>query len=90
MAPDKKTITMAEFTILKLHPGKTPAGIDLRLDKAIEIMGDPGRKDVLVQAIYSLQGDTLRLFADDEETRPKAFPDGVRQGVATFQRVKGK
>jgi RNA polymerase sigma factor (sigma-70 family) len=82
----KEAITWAEFTILKVGTGKSPATIDLRLDKAIEVQGLKPKTGATLPGIYSLKGDTLKLFLD-EEARPKAFPDKEKQGVVTLKRV---
>lgn len=89
--PDKKEIWIADFTILKVAPTKSPATIDLRLDKRTVIWSpkdDPdANKPKTIQGIYSLEGDTLKLFFD-EEGRPKAFPQKEKQGVVTLKREK--
>src|SRR5262249_37431977 len=85
---DKEAITWAEFTI-KLDPGKSPPAIDLRLDKAIEIPGLQPKLGATIPGIYRLEGDTLELFVgEDENARPKAFPEKEKQGVVTLRRVK--
>jgi RNA polymerase sigma factor (sigma-70 family) len=88
----KEAITWFEFTILKLDPGKSPPTIDLRLDKALEIQGLKPKIGTTVPGIYSVEGDTLKLFFD-EDGRPKAFPEKEKQGVVTLKRAaaqKGK
>src|SRR5262249_15784455 len=42
-----------------------------------------------IPGIYRLEGDTLELFVgEDENARPKAFPEKEKQGVVTLKRVK--
>src|SRR5262245_21084466 len=85
---EKETITWAEFTI-KVDPSKSPATIDLRIDKTIEIQGLQPKLGATVPGIYKLEGDALKIFiGEDENDRPKAFPEKEKQGVLTLKRVK--
>src|SRR5262249_31312317 len=82
-------ITWAEFTIIKVDPGKSPATIDLRFDKAIDNRGLQPKLGATIPGIYRLEGDTLKVFVgEDENDRPKAFPEKAKQGRMTLKRVK--
>jgi len=86
---------LADFTILNVDPGKAPPTVDLRLDRRTPVWSpkdDPdANKAKNLQGIYSLEGDTLKLFlGGDENVRPKAFPQKEKQGVMTLKRAKGQ
>jgi uncharacterized protein (TIGR03067 family) len=94
MEKDEK-IKMAEFT-LKLDPSKTPRALDLAWDflhlpsadkKAAEELKKLNGKTI--PAIYSLEGDALRIFANpDAKERPKVFPKKDGEGIIILKREK--
>jgi RNA polymerase sigma factor (sigma-70 family) len=92
---EKDSAWMADMTILKVDPTKSPPTIDIRLDKRVPFLlwgarEDPeANKPHNLPGIYHLEGDTLKLFFAEE--RPRDFPEKEKQGVVTLKRApKGK
>jgi len=87
----KKEVKFLGVTI-KLAPGKKPKEIDLKVEYVIPVSGvESTAKGKTIKGIYSLVGDTLKLYtADDDEARPKKFPARGERGVVTLTRVRPK
>jgi len=65
----------------QLEEGKDPKEIDLVLKN--------GATEVKIQALYSLEPDTLKLcFADPKQPRPTKLVATQDQGVMTLKRAK--
>jgi RNA polymerase sigma factor (sigma-70 family) len=94
LGEEKKEVWLADFTILKSDQSKTPQTIDLRLDKRTPIWSPKEDPDAIkpkdpMQAIFSLEGDALKLyFGKDEKVPPEAFPKKEKQGIITLTRTK--
>jgi uncharacterized protein (TIGR03067 family) len=84
-----KEVKLAEFTV-KLAPGKKPKEIDLKIEYVIPVAGvESEAKGKTVKGIYSLEGDTLKLYTDDDgKARPKKFPPRGDNGIITLKRLK--
>jgi RNA polymerase sigma-70 factor (ECF subfamily) len=69
----------------KLDPSKTPKAIDMTVTK-----GD--RKDSVIDGIYEMKGDTLRICTKIDGTgRPAKFTgEGEGTVLMTLKRAKGK
>lgn len=67
----------------KLDPSKTPKEFDLVPD-------DGPKKGQAMQAIYVLEGDTLKICMAEKGARPKEFkPDGATEtSIVTLKRQK--
>ena len=73
--------------LLKLDSRQSPRAVDLRVEY-LAPGGPKGlRKGQTIPAIYSLKGETLRVFANlDGKERPKAPPNKAGAGVITLRR----
>lgn len=83
-------VKFAELSV-KVAPGKKPAEIDLTIDHVVPIAGAKSTKGTTIKGIYSLDGDTLKLYVgEDAAKRPRQFPAKGTRGVMVLERAKAK
>jgi uncharacterized protein (TIGR03067 family) len=90
-----QNMKLAELTF-RLDPTRTPKALDLTWDFAYVPPGDKTAeaewkkvKGKTIPAIYSFDGDTLRVFVgEDQKERPKEFPTKEGEGVIILKRAQ--